>query len=285
MLSIIIKLKSRLIRNAKTRHRYKYIQMAKLVTQRVSRAKWGVSYSVFDGEELLEASIKSIRDSVDYVNVVYQRHSWYGNPADKGLLPLLTRLQKSGLIDELIEYVPNYDLSPGRQERQKRNIGLKYAKRRHINYFMTMDCDEFYMAPDIARAKREIIRRKITHSFCDIANYGIKPTERFLGGTVNYVQFFSKVCMFSKLAKKNKRNITLVDPTRQMSGCWGQRHWFLTNIQMHHMSQCRKNLYAKYENSSAKYVTSKRKKVTPQITRVSVPDYFGLMPLTEKWKK
>ena len=33
--------------------------------------KLGVSYNLFDGEELLESSIKSIRDNVDYVSVVY----------------------------------------------------------------------------------------------------------------------------------------------------------------------------------------------------------------------
>ena len=34
--------------------------------------KIGVSYNLFDGEELLESSIKSIRKNVDYISVVYQ---------------------------------------------------------------------------------------------------------------------------------------------------------------------------------------------------------------------
>ena len=41
--------------------------------------KLGVSYNVFDGEELLESSIKSIRDNVDHISVVYQTISNFGN--------------------------------------------------------------------------------------------------------------------------------------------------------------------------------------------------------------
>ena len=40
--------------------------------------KLGVSYNLFDGEELLENSIKCIRDSVDHISVVYQSTSNFG---------------------------------------------------------------------------------------------------------------------------------------------------------------------------------------------------------------
>ena len=39
----------------------------------------GVSYNFFNGEEHLLASIKSIRDSVDFVCLVYQNISNKGN--------------------------------------------------------------------------------------------------------------------------------------------------------------------------------------------------------------
>ena len=40
--------------------------------------KVGISYNLFDGEELLEASIKSVRDNVDYISIVYQTESNFG---------------------------------------------------------------------------------------------------------------------------------------------------------------------------------------------------------------
>ena len=37
--------------------------------------KLGIAYNLFDGEELLVDSIKSIRNSVDYIIVIYQQVS------------------------------------------------------------------------------------------------------------------------------------------------------------------------------------------------------------------
>ena len=42
----------------------------------------GVSYNVFDGEELLEESISKIRDNVDFICVVYQNTSNFGEFRD-----------------------------------------------------------------------------------------------------------------------------------------------------------------------------------------------------------
>ncbi len=41
--------------------------------------KLGVSYNLFDGEELLEKSILSIRENVDYISVVFQMVSNLGD--------------------------------------------------------------------------------------------------------------------------------------------------------------------------------------------------------------
>ena len=61
--------------------------------------KLGVSYNIFDGEELLEGSIKQIRQHVDHISVVYQVVSNFGNPCNPELVPLLERLKSEGLVD------------------------------------------------------------------------------------------------------------------------------------------------------------------------------------------
>ena len=70
------------------------------------KSKLGIAYNLFDGEELLEKSILSIRNVVDYVCIVWQRVSNKGNFADPYLEVFLNKLKEKGLIDELIEYVP-----------------------------------------------------------------------------------------------------------------------------------------------------------------------------------
>jgi hypothetical protein len=70
----------------------------------------GAAYNVFDGEELLEASVRSVRaGGVDFVCVVFQTVSNFGAPCSEKLVPLLHRLRDEGLVDELIEYAGGGD--------------------------------------------------------------------------------------------------------------------------------------------------------------------------------
>lgn len=137
------------IKNRRLADRYKSLELSKLVTKKMKTIKWGVSYSVFDGIELLEESIKSIRDSVDYINVVYSNNSWFGEKSDEDVYSRLKILQKKKLIDEIIFYNVNPSKSHIKNEMAKRNLGLKYAKEHKVNYFMTMDVDEFYIQEEV----------------------------------------------------------------------------------------------------------------------------------------
>ena len=74
---ITINLKRNFIRFSKGKkvaNRYKRMQYEKLISPNLY--KWGVSYSIFDGIELLEHSVKSIRNSCNYINVVYSILVW-----------------------------------------------------------------------------------------------------------------------------------------------------------------------------------------------------------------
>lgn len=250
----IIALRSRLILDRSVRHRWKHIQNYVLVNKLNKSYKWGVSYSVFDGEELLESSIKSIRESVDYINVVYQTKSWYGNPGNPKLLQLLESLKKQGLIDEIIEYTPDYSISAGKQERTKRNMGLCAAKRACVDYFMTMDTDEYYLKDQMEQAKRYIIKAGISHSFCPVVAYAT-PTRRSLKPIGGFVQFFSRVTIWSKL-KFNVHNPALVDPTRQLNHVPFAKYFVLPKLEMHHMTAFRKDIDKKLKNSSFKWVNN-----------------------------
>ena len=108
----------KILKNKKVARKYKNLQYAKLDTKNFNSFKWGVSYSVFDGIELLEHRIKSIRNSCDYVNVVYSDISWYGHKTDDDILSILQDLKEKKLIDEIIYYKPNLTLSAGENERK-----------------------------------------------------------------------------------------------------------------------------------------------------------------------
>ena len=211
--------------------------------------KFGVSYSVFDGEEILEASIRSIRNQAEYVNVVYQTISWRGNPADPALLKNLKTMQEKGLIDEIIFFQPNLKESPQLNEITKRNVGLKAAIAQGVNYFMTMDVDEFFLENELKLAKKFIIENGVTHSYCAQILYGSRPNFRMKESKASYIQFFSKVDKFSTLGD-NQNAPCLVDPTRKLLERKNSKHFVLHDIFSHHMTRVRKDLKNKYVNSS-----------------------------------
>ncbi len=68
-------------------------------------AKLGAAYNVFDGEELLWRSIESIRPVVQFVVVVYQTTSNFGNTAAPELVPTLqVRASFYSILSQLYEF-------------------------------------------------------------------------------------------------------------------------------------------------------------------------------------
>lgn len=243
------------------------------------KIKYGVSYSLFDGEELLEPSLLSIRNQVDYINVVYQLTGWSGEKANDNLLDTLLKLKEKGLIDELIEYIPNQKRA-GHQERKKRNIGLRKALKAGVNFFMPMDVDEFYRCNEIAEAKAFMQRKKLNYTVCAVKNYTTTPTERIVDENhTQYIMFFSKINCFSRLGK-SKFHTTQIDPTRQLKFLLPTRNFTLPNVFMHHMSCIRNDFEKKNRNCSEISKRGKRKADFDysKIKVINVPDEFNILP-------
>jgi hypothetical protein len=203
--------------------------------------KLGVAYNVFDGEELLKDSIRSIKPNVDYVAVVYQTVSNFGNPCHPKLEARLQHLVDIGLVDELYKYeLKNFTdeekvalCSPNSQEIgghpssvsiqffheiMKRDIGRKMCAAKGCNYFMSMDTDEFYKIDELAYAKRKMIEDNLDGSSCKMrfyfktANYEMLPFDE-----MNQVPLIYKIQEGSSLLLAHPYPC-VVDPTRRMSG-------------------------------------------------------------------
>lgn len=241
-------------------------------------AKFGISYVLFDGEELFEASLKNVRPYVDYINVVYSPKSYYGYDGNPQIPDILNDLENKKLIDEIIYF--DHEVAQSKKKRRKlevkkRNIGLNAAKKRGINYFMTMDTDEFYDPFAFKKAQEKIVTENITHSYVHILNYGSKPTQRYDKRKYEYyVPFFSKINRKSELGR-NSKTPCLTDSTRQISDCRQSKYYVLEDIFMHHMSRVRKNVNFKY----------KTRKVTQDFDKgwlnddegfIEVPNYFDI---------
>lgn len=210
----------------------------------------GVSYNTFDGEELLEDSIKAIRNEVNYISVVYQTVSNFGQECDKGLVPLLERLKSEGLVDELFEYHPRINKGGHFNEITKRNIGLSLSEGAGCTHHMAMDSDEFYTMDQFRYMKKIMEEGGYDSSACQMTTYYKEPIYRLEPKEEYYVSLLFKIKQEREYVIGHPFPV-LVDPTRRMEP--GNCKIFTRDeIEMHHMSYVRKDIEKKVRNSSAK---------------------------------
>eukprot|EP01060_Flectonema_neradi_P027164 TRINITY_DN36796_c0_g1_i1.p1 TRINITY_DN36796_c0_g1~~TRINITY_DN36796_c0_g1_i1.p1 ORF type:complete len:319 (+),score=55.59 TRINITY_DN36796_c0_g1_i1:145-1101(+) len=236
---------------------------------RLPGIRLGACYNIFDGEELLESSIQSIRSEVDYVVVVYQIVSNFGVSANDGLVEGLRDLQQMGLIDELVEYHPKEFSTEDRMqllseysnvamgegglaslgnqffnELTKRNIGHQHCASTNCTHFISMDADEYYATSQIKFAKDFLIRNpEYNATACLMFQYFKSPYYRLNPVDKSaYVPFIYKITgnlpdveggVMFKLAHPFPVS---VDPTRVLAGASRLKIFNENEVVMHHMS-------------------------------------------------
>ncbi len=256
--------------------------------------KLGVSYNLFDGEELLEASIKSIRKEADFISVIYQKESYRGQPASPTVESLLHKLKRKGLIDEIYLYERNFNQHKDKHiyECEKRDIGLKLAKDNGCTHYLSMDVDEFYDAEQLHEAKSFILRHNIETSAVSIIEYLKKPIYKILNGytyTGNYKGMYNFYCPFimkinaGEQRHSNNHYPCLVDPTRALNNDGNFYLFSVQNIVMHHMSTVRKNLEIKYNNSNLLAENNKNQKKIKKLQQNILNWNFNDMKINDKY--
>lgn len=212
----------------------------------------GVTYSVFNGEEMLRGSILSIRKHVDYINAVYQEYSWTGNKASDSLLAVLNKLKEERLIDTIIKY-PFNDFNNKKKMSyyicKKKNLGLKDLKKNRCTYCMIMDADEFYKEEEFIAAKNFVEEHHITHTCCSIYDYKIKPIYRMEQANNYAVPFIFKLRWYSLI--NSRPNLPcFIDPLRAIPMFpFMDKFYYLNSVNMHHMTGIRGNIETKLLNT------------------------------------
>lgn len=205
-------------------------------------------YIVFDGEEIFEHSYRNIAPLVDDVIVVWSR--------------LSNSCQSVGCYDPLkypkaihVNHEPSIGKIKQANERDKRNAGLREAKRRGFTHFLMCDVDEFYEPQEFLMEKHRIAHNKNLEGLvCRVKTYFKSPELTIGYDPVTYVPFIHKLTP-SLHYGMNKRypfaydaNGPRIDPTRQLNIKRGVE-W--SDITMHHYSHVRNDIRVKIANSSA----------------------------------
>ncbi len=212
--------------------------------------KLGISYNVFDAEEHLKGSILQIRDCVDFISVIYQQTSNYGDKCNKNLVDLLNSLKSEKLVDEILEYFPLTNVSPHVNEVNKRNMGLFVSEKNGCTHHMSMDTDEYYVKSQFENMKKIISDGDYDSSACKMSTYYKEPIYRLDPKEEYYVTLLFKIRPNVSYVFANQFPV-LADPTRKMTPN-NFREFSRDEIEMHHMSYVRKDIEKKVKNSSAK---------------------------------
>jgi len=213
--------------------------------------KLALTINAFDASELLETLISEIRGEVDYVVAHYQMKSYWGNTMAKEDLDELYRLQKIGLIDEMLEFKPDFTKYARQQETDKRNLGIQLMREKGFSHILNIDADELYDVEQFRAAKAEINKNgwpitywSYVNYYRDFEHYLVYPFRPFVNGI--HSTYFTYT--FNGPAPGP------TDPTRRIFNPMNIGTYLFPDevIRMAHGAWIRKDIRKKLENWSAK---------------------------------
>lgn len=236
--------------------------------------KLAAIYNVWDGDELLPGSIRTIKDHIDIVIIVFQNvsnfgeewhplireHNFYGGP------PAWSEIRMLPSVKEIIFrlYEPDLKMGGAWNERHKRNIGIDIARQLECTHFLHVDCDEYY--EDFGKLKQEYIYSGCSGSVCPIYTYFKKPTWRLEQLDGYFVPFIHAMKPDSKAGLSSYP--FYVDPTRGIN----ENDVKQLSMPMHHFSWVRKNIERKARNSSAGQHGNKLKGLLDDYNNLNIHD-------------
>jgi glycosyltransferase involved in cell wall biosynthesis len=204
-------------------------------------------YNVWDGLELLRASVDNIKKCVDHVIIVFSVNSNHGEINEFPIDDYQDCL--------LVNFEPNPAYRPARNETAKRNAGLQYAKQIKADFFIMMDADEFYQPEEFKEAMMLMDYPAVKGIVCKSKVYFKSPTLT-IGEDTTYVTAIHRltpnlqyVYNYQAYPFVTHKGILRIDPTRRPNVDEGIM--LSQRLVMHHYSWCRKDIMQKIRNSTA----------------------------------
>jgi len=215
---------------------------------------FGVIYNVWDGCELLEPSIRSIRNAVDEVVVVYQEKSYYGNYIKEYDINLvLSDLKHEHLIDDKILVNFDNDCKNSHEAKQmeklKYQIGLDYLEKKHIDYFMMRAVDEFFIEDELRRSLGQVQAKDYHRTFCEISTYS-SPTLKDVENTDHVNGSFIYKMIEGKKIGQGMQPPLYIDAVANYGNNTSDYIFPNEEVVMHHYRLSRLDLKRKALNSS-----------------------------------
>lgn len=200
--------------------------------------------NLWDGEELLVGSMRSVKDGIDLFIIVYQEISNFGELYNPLLNLPVEEMDKEFQIVWL-KYDPLV-VHGMQNEIRKRNMGINVARNLGCTHFLHMDCDEYYLPGEFVWAKNYFIKMGALGSVVDLYTYFKSAELRQENPDSYFVPFIHAIADNTIAGAPNYP--FYVDPTRKIN-C---PNVIQIPITMQHYSWVRRDIERKARNSSAR---------------------------------
>lgn len=224
---------------------------------------------VFDGSELLRFAVASIRKQVDFISVVYQTTSYFGNPAD----PDLSTNVETADVDQIVHVNPDLSLHHKVNELNYRNLGLDLSIAAGCTHHISADVDEFYLPDQLEYAKS--VMGDSQYSMAPLANYYKDPRFLIMPDQKQLVTFIHPV---GNRYEYNKSFPFKIEITRRFVDGENYRLFSKEEVMIHHMSYVRKDIRRKLMNSDNGRLYKKMDEFAEGFDKYQLGDRLCIVP-------
>lgn len=201
-------------------------------------------YSIFNGLELLEKSIEQIE--VDCIIIGWQRMSNTGNES-KEIVYFVESMKQKHKDWYFVEFAPVKEFNTKRNELDKHNLLLNFARNLGCSHFLISATDHFYKKDEFIRAKE--IAKDYDCTTTKMFTYYKEPTYQLTPIEDYEMLFICKIHQDSKF-ERIKFPVT-VDPSLKLTTHSRFKSFERDEIMMHHYSMIRKDISSKFKNAAA----------------------------------
>jgi hypothetical protein len=202
-------------------------------------------YTVFNGCELLQASVKQIRPFVDEVLIVKQTTSNRGQKIKQEDQDVLMKIDS-----RMITFTPALHLNAKENERQKMQQAIDWAKERNYTHFILLATDHFYKPEEIKAAIEMYKANPVDVTATKMYTYYKHPTWRLTPIEDYVMPFICRIHNHTHVTKINNYPWR-VDPSVRITPAGSFYLYKPEEIMLHHYSMIRKDIRHKFENAAA----------------------------------
>ena len=204
--------------------------------------KLAACYTVFNGVELLEHAINSVKDHVDEIIIGFQTVSNYGNEC-KDILDFMDRFPDYNYFN----YEPDLTVDSKTNEKRKHQKLIEFARSKNCTHFFLSATDHFYKEDEILYAINVVLTTGVRTTYSKMITYFKEPTLRLEPLEEYYMPF---ICSTS--VNIGSMSPVLVDPACSFRPFAPYYVFKEEEVLMHHFSWIRKDIRNKLENAAAK---------------------------------